>query len=155
MVNKQLVVQLLAEQKYDALIKIAAKYHKKVLRYIRLNLYHGYHNPLRWYAIEALGRLAKEFGSQKPEVYKNFLERLVLSMDQESGNVPWGSPEAMASIISSQPHLFGNFTSLLITNSLANPMCHQGLIWAISRIARVAPYLICSLPVEIKNHLHL
>ena len=140
--KKQLIKELLVEEKYEQLLKLANKRHSSTLKYIQMHLFEGINEPLRWYAIEALGRMSKEFASKDLEVYRNLLRRFLWAMNDESGNVPWSSPEAMGSIIANQPYLLGEFTPMLITNALDNPMCYRGMLWAVGRIGRVRQSLI-------------
>jgi len=140
--KKEVVKELLAKQKYKELVKLATKRHSQTLKYIQMHLFGDYDQPLRWYAIEALGKLAKELAAQEPEVYRNLIRRFLWAMNDESGNVPWSSPEAIGSIIVNQPFLYGDLTPMLITNAFDNPMCHRGMLWAIGRIGKIKPSLI-------------
>ena len=126
--KKQLIKELLVEEKYGQILKLAAKRHSQTLKYIQMHLFEELNNPLRWFAIEALGKMAKEYASKELEAYRNLLRRFLWAMNDESGNVPWSSPEAMASIIANQPYLLGEYTPMLITNALDNPMCHRGML---------------------------
>lgn len=149
MLNRKVVSDLLLQKKYDVLIDFAEKDYKKTLKFIQMELYHHIDQPIRWHAIEALGLLAKHSALNSPEIFKNLLGRFLWAMNDESGNVPWSSTEAMASIIAYQPNLFGDFTPLLITNGLDNPMCHRGTIWGAGRISQVDSKLV----VPFKNQL--
>jgi len=141
--NKKLLVkELLLEQKYAELKKLAAENHAQTLRYIQMYLFEDINSPLRWEAIEALGYLAKEYGVKEELAYRNVIRRFLWAMNDESGNVPWSSPEAMGSIIANQPELFGEYTPMLITNALDNPMCHRGMLWAVGRIGKVNNTLV-------------
>lgn len=147
--KKQLVKELLLEEKYNQLVKLAGKKHSQTLKYIQMHLFEDINEPLRWYAIEAIGRLTREFGTKKLEAYRNLLRRFLWAMNDESGNVPWSSPEAMASIIANQPYLFGEFTPMLITNALDNPMCYRGMLWAVGRIGGIRNTLVIPFIKEI------
>jgi len=140
--KKQLVRELVAEQKYEQLLKLARKKHNQTLKYIQMNLFEDINKPLRWYAIEAIGRFTREFASKEPEIYRNLIRRFLWAMNDESGNVPWSSPEGIGSIIVNQPFLFGDYTPMLITNALDNPMCHRGVLWAVGRIGKIKKSLV-------------
>ena len=142
MTIREIVYDLLKEQKYEQLLKVAKKYHTKTLKYIQMHLYEDVDKPLRWHAIEALGYLALHLAPKEPEKYKNLIRRFLWAMNDESGNVPWSSPEAIGSIIARQPFLFGEYTPMVITNGLDNPMCHRGVLWAFGKIGRVSPQLV-------------
>lgn len=147
--KKQLIKELLVREKYGPILELAAKRHSQILKYIQMHLFEDINNPLRWSAIEALGRMAKEYASKDFEAYRNLLRRFLWAMNDESGNVPWSSPEAMASIIANQPYLLGEFTPMLITNALDNPMCHRGMLWAVGTIGRVRNTLVLPFIEEI------
>lgn len=140
--NKILITELLAEERYDQLLKLARKRHKQTLKYIQMNLFEDINGSLRWYAIEAIGRLARELAPGESEIYKNLIRRFLWAMNDESGNVPWSSPEGIASIIASQPFLFADYTPMLFTNALDNPMCYRGMLWAGGRIGRIRKSLV-------------
>jgi len=140
--KKQLIKELVSQEKYAQLVKLAEKKHSRTLKYIQMHLFADINEPLRWYAIEAIGRLARELAPKKTEVYRNLIRRFLWAMNDESGNVPWSSPEGIGSIVANQPFLFGDYTPMLITNALDNPMCHRGLLWAAGRIGRVRSSLV-------------
>jgi len=140
--KKQLVRELVSEQKHEQLLKLARKRHNQTLRYIQMNLFEDINMSLRWYAIEAIGRLTRELAPKEPEIYRNLIRRFLWAMNDESGNVPWSSPEGIGSIIANQPFLFGDYTPMLITNALDNPMCHRGTLWAAGRIGKIKNSLV-------------
>ena len=74
------------------------------------------------------------------EAHRNLFVDFV-AMNDESGNVPWSSPEAMASIIANQPYLLGEYTPMLITNALDNP-CVTGDALGSGKIGRVRNTLV-------------
>lgn len=147
--KKQLIKELVLERKYESLVKLAEKKHSQTLKYIQMNLFEDINSPLRWHAIEALGRLARELAPKELEIYRNLLRRFLWAMNDESGNVPWSSPEAMGSIIVNQPFLLGEYTPMLITNALDNPMCHRGMLWAAWQIAKTRNSLVLPFVKEI------
>ncbi|MFZ5942721.1 MAG: DVU0298 family protein [Bacillota bacterium] len=142
MTNKQLIKELLEEQKYGQLVKIAGKKHSQTLKYIQMNLFGDINESLRWSALEAIGRLTREYAPKETEVYKNLIRRFLWAMNDESGNVPWSSPEGIGIIIANQPFLFGEYTPMLITNAMDNPMCHRGMLWAAGKIGSIRPSLV-------------
>lgn len=149
MTKKELIKELIVEQKYEQLTKLAIKNHSQTLKFIQMHLYGDLNKPLRWYAIEALGKLARDLAPQEPEVYKNLIRRFLWAMNDESGNVPWSSPEGIGSIIANQPFLFGEYTPMLVTNALDNPMCHRGMLWAVGRVGKVKASLVLPFIKEI------
>lgn len=160
MTKKQLIKELLLEKKYGQIVKMAEKNHSQTLKYIQMHLFGDVDGLLRWHALEAIGRLAAQLAPKEQEIYKNLIRRFIWAMNDESGNVPWSSPEGIGVIIANQPLLFQDYTPILITNALDNPMCHRGMLWAIGEIGRakaelVLPFINDILPFLQSNSLEL
>lgn len=119
---------------YQALINTASKEQAKTLKYTQSHIYGDMDEATRWYAITAFGKLAKTYADEHDEAYRNILRRCLWAMNDESGNVPWSSPEVMASIIKAAPKYSYDFTAPMLTNGLDNPMCHRGVLWAIGHL---------------------
>lgn len=131
---------------YPSLINCARTAHAQTLKYTQSHIYGDMDEPTRWYAITAFGHLARAYADLYDEAYRNILRRCLWAMNDESGNVPWGSPEVMASIIKAAPKYSYDFTAPMLTNGLDNPMCHRGVLWAAGHLGRdfsdaLAPFL--------------
>ncbi|SMB92227.1 hypothetical protein SAMN00017405_1928 [Desulfonispora thiosulfatigenes DSM 11270] len=135
MISKKNIKELILQKEYDQIISLAYQDHKKVLKYVQMNLFGNFNDPLKWYTIETIGKLAKNFGNEHQELYLNLIRRFIWAMNDESGNVPWGSAEGMGAIISNNPENFRSFTSILILNALDNFICFPGMLWATGVIA--------------------
>jgi hypothetical protein len=76
------------------------------------------------------------------------MRRLMWNLNDESGGIGWGSPEAMGEIMARQPVLAREYSAILISylNPAGNYLEHEGLqegvLWAIGRVARAYPQLI-------------
>ncbi|MBU2622772.1 MAG: HEAT repeat domain-containing protein, partial [Proteobacteria bacterium] len=76
------------------------------------------------------------------------MRRLMWNLNDESGGIGWGSPEAMGEIIARNMQLGEEFSRILISyinkdgNYLENEVLQQGVIWGIGRIAGVKPHLM-------------
>jgi hypothetical protein len=150
MPNKDHIKELLINKDFDTLAVLAGK-DSGVFKHLIQHLYDPV-EPLRWQALEALGFLVEKVQEIKPGYYRNLLSRFLWAMNDESGNVPWGAPEAMAVIIAAQPQKYGDLTPMLITTALENPILHSGLLWAVAVIAEkdqslITPFLPSLLPL--------
>ncbi|MGF7184685.1 hypothetical protein GGQ84_000769 [Desulfitispora alkaliphila] len=137
--KKDLIKNLIAKQDYERIVELATENHSQTLKYVQMQLFHPLDSPMRWYAIETLGVLTRHLAPSRIAPYKNLLGRFWWAMNEEGGNVPWSSPEAMASIISEMPDTFSDYTPLFITNGLENPICHRGVLWGVGQVGTVAP----------------
>jgi len=76
------------------------------------------------------------------------MRRLMWNLNDESGGIGWGSPEAMGEILARNNRLGDEYARILISfinengNYLENEILRQGVIWGIGRIAGVRPALV-------------
>ncbi len=100
----------------------------------------------------ALGLVATARAGAGPEGLeqgRELLRRLAWSLNEESGGIGWGAPEAMAEIMAAVPALAEEFGGMLA--SYADPSCHlhlehppllAGALWALGRLAGERPGLM-------------
>ena len=109
---------------------------------------------MTWRAIEAVGLISKEVSMEDPEFVRNTTRRLLWSMTEESGGVSWSAPEMLGEIIRSNPEEFGDLIPLVWSNRNED-VFKAGVIWAMGRIAEVAPakivFILQELSLMIKD----
>lgn len=110
-------------------------------------------NPLelvRWHAVCAFGRLVPAMADKDPESARIVMRRLLWSLNDESGGIGWGAPEAMAEIMCQSSLLRREYLHMLFSyiredgeelfqdgNYLELPLLQRGVLWGIGRIAQV------------------
>lgn len=99
---------------------------------------------LRWQAVEALGLAAGRVADRDAEFVRGIIRRLIWSLNDESGGIGWSAPEAIGEILANRPKLFAEYAPIVISlfDNLEEDYFHPGIIWAISRVAQVAPELM-------------
>jgi len=103
---------------------------------------------LRWAAVTAMGRVVARLAEQDMDAARVILRRLMWSLNDESGGIGWGSPEAMGEILACHGGLAEEYAHILISyarkggNFLEYEMLQRGLLWGIARLSEVRPYLI-------------
>jgi hypothetical protein len=99
----------------------------------------------RWRAVAAMGRVVARLAEQDLESARVVVRRCIWNLNEESGGIGWGCPEAMAEILSNSARLaeeFGRvFTSYLRPggNYLEYPAIQPGVIWGFGRLAAAYP----------------
>ncbi len=80
-----------------------------------------------------------------PEQARRVLRQLIWNLNEESGGIGWGMPEAFGEILAHQPDLAREYACIL-TGYLVNPencldheALQQGLVWALGRVKEFAP----------------
>jgi hypothetical protein len=111
---------------------------------------------LRWRAIMAAGAVVSRLAESDLESARVIMRRLLWNVNDESGGIGWGSPEAMAEIMAKSPRLAQEYASILISfidqnqNYIELEALQKGVLWGIGRISQTdpqwvqaaAPYLI-------------
>lgn len=102
---------------------------------------------IKWHAVSAIGTLMNELAEVDMEEARDVMRRLLWSMNEESGGIGWGIPEAMAEIMVVNDNLAREYGHLLISymreeNYLELPAMQRGLMWGIGRLSKVRPKLM-------------
>lgn len=102
----------------------------------------------KWLAVSALGRVVAELADQEMEAGRVVMRRFMWMLNDESGGIGWGVPEAMAEVMSCHTGLADEFHQVLVAqmredgNFLELEMLQRGLLWGIGRLAGVRPELL-------------
>ena len=105
---------------------------------------------LRHRAAVALGAVVAGLEREQPEAVRNIMRRLMWHMNEESGNIGWGIPEAFGEIAAACPQAGREFHRVLISYIIElekdDNFCDQDVLrrscyWAIGRLAQSRPDL--------------
>jgi hypothetical protein len=104
-------------------------------------LYHG-EAIIRWRSVAALGHVVSRLAATGREPARVVMRRLMWNLNDESGGIGWGSPEAMAEIMAREPGLAQEYAGILVSyldprgNFLENEGLQSGVLWGIGRLGR-------------------
>ena len=110
-------------------------------------LYHG-EPRVRWRAVSAMGEVVSRLADRHIESARIIMRRFMWNLNDESGGIGWGSPEAMAEIMVRHVQLAREFGCILISyadpegNFLEHPTLQQGVLWAWGRLGRERPEMM-------------
>jgi hypothetical protein len=121
-----------------ALLACAQGRPSNVLRYVAGRLYSADEQE-KWRAVETLGRLVSEPDLVPRLQIVELLRRFVWALNDESGAVPFGIPEAMGEILHRCPDLRPEYLPILCSNLTDHFMAQtgpieRGVIWALGRV---------------------
>ncbi|WP_459916725.1 DVU0298 family protein [Desulfocicer niacini] len=100
---------------------------------------------VKWRAVRAMGRVVAAMATEKPEQARVFMRRLMWSLNDESGGIGWGAPEAMGEIMARNKTLAREYRNILVSytnpqgNYLEYEPLRQGADWAMDRVRGVYP----------------
>lgn len=103
---------------------------------------------IKWRAVTAMGLLVRDLADVDMEKARIVMRRLMWNLNDESGGIGWGSPEAMGEILSSHEGLSIEYSPILLSyankdaNYLELPMLQRGLLWGIARLSEERRHLV-------------
>ncbi len=102
---------------------------------------------LRWRAVSAMGRVVSRLAEGDMPSAQVIMRRLLWNLNDESGGIGWGSPEAMGDIMACSRPLARDYHRLLIStidpkgNLLEHEALQQGALWGLGRLFHARPEL--------------
>ena len=103
---------------------------------------------IKWKAVTGMGAVTAKLADGNMESARVVIRRLMWNLNDESGGIGWGSPEAMGEILASNEALADEYFRILISyvrengNFQAQKTMQRGIIWGIGRLSQVRPCLI-------------
>jgi hypothetical protein len=100
---------------------------------------------IKYRAVTALGIIVAHHATQDLESARVIMRRFIWNLNDESGGIGWGSPEAMGEIMAQSEPLAKEYANLLVSymmpdgNFLEHPILQRGLLWGIGRLAHARP----------------
>ena len=144
--KKKILALLQADDPRTAMEKIAAMPPRQAVNPLFGLLYHG-DMRVRWQAVTALGVVVARLADRDPESARVIMRRLMWNLNDESGGIGWGSPEAMGEIMARSEPMAEEYSRILISylnphgNYLEHPGLQAGALWAVARLAHTRPAL--------------
>lgn len=106
---------------------------------------------LRWRSLALIGPLAARIAERRMEDGRIIVRRLMWNLNEESGALGWGSPEAMGAILAAHHGLATEFHRILASytfdpegcegNFIDHAPLRRGAYWGLGRLAEVFPDL--------------
>ena len=119
-VLKSKVRQVLQSSDFNlALEKLGRFSPRQVINPLLSFLYSG-DDEIRWRAVSGLGSVVSKFADKDMEGARLILRRLMWNLNDESGGIGWGSPEAMGEILACHEGLADEYARILISYTNKN-----------------------------------
>lgn len=145
---KRWVQELLKSSDFEkAMEKLSQLPSRQVINPLFSFLHHS--DPeIKWAAIKAMGAIVANLANEDMEEARVIMRRLMWNLNDESGGIGWGTPEAMGEILACHKELAEEYAHVLISytredgNYLEHEMLQRGLLWGIGRLAQVRAHLL-------------
>jgi HEAT repeat protein len=149
---------LLDQEAYEALVRMARGHEGKTANGL-IGLLTDSNETVKWRAVKALGQLTAQMFSEDPEGVRKVIRQLIWNLNDESGGIGWGMPEALGEILAVVPVLREEYSGLLAAYLveegclLENEQLQKGVIWGLGRLKfldqalkdKVIPFLLQAL----------
>ncbi|MFO7556444.1 MAG: hypothetical protein R6W88_14685 [Desulfobacterales bacterium] len=149
--NRQLKKKILALLKNEAFEKSLEEICKMPARQAVNPLFSFFYNSdemINWRAVTAMGAVVARLAHESLESARIVMRRLMWNLNDESGGIGWGSPEAMGEIMARQDRLAEEYAGILVSyinekgNFLEHGMLQRGVLWGLGRLAHTRPELV-------------
>ncbi len=100
---------------------------------------------VKWHAVTAMGPVLARLADKNMEAARVVMRRFMWSLNDESGGIGWGSPEAMAEALACHDRLAEEYTHILVAFMREDGFfieyepLQRGLMWGVGRLALVRP----------------
>lgn len=100
---------------------------------------------IRWRAVIAMGAVVAKLADEDMESARVIMRRLMWNLNDESGGIGWGSPEAMGEILACHEALSEEYNRILTSyakedgNFQEHKLMQRGVLWGIGRLSQVRP----------------
>jgi hypothetical protein len=92
-----------------------------------------------------MGHVVANLADKDLESARVIMRRMIWNLNDESGGIGWGSPEAMGESMAGHKRLAREYNRILVSyirpdgNFLEHPQLQKGLLWGLARLASVRP----------------
>jgi len=103
---------------------------------------------LRWRAVTAMGRVVSGLADENIESARVVMRRFMWNLNEESGGIGWGCPEAMGECLARSERLADEYGGILLSylhperNFIEHPALQEGVLWGVGRLAHARPAMM-------------
>jgi len=145
---KQKILTLLKDEKFDKVLEKICQLPARQAVNPLFSFFHNTDELIKWHAVMAMGAVVAGLGDHDMESARVVMRRLMWNLNDESGGIGWGSPEAMGEIMARHAGLAEEYAYLLVSyvnedgNYIEHPILQRGVLWGLGRLAHSRPWLV-------------
>lgn len=145
---KKKVFELLSNKGFEkGLFKISGFSARAVVNPL-FSFFYNTDELIKWRAVTAMGAVVSNLAETDMESARVVMRRLIWNLNDESGGIGWGSPEAMGEIMARHERLAKEYHKMLLSyivpdgNYIEHEILQRGVLWGIGRLAHARPHLV-------------
>jgi HEAT repeat protein len=156
---KKRVLELLRDSNFSSSLEKLRQLSCRTVINPLLSLLLDHDELVKWRAVTAIGAIVSLMVEKDTEAARVVMRRLMWSLNDESGGIGWGAPEAMSEIMAQSNTIAEEYSSILISyldeqgNFLEYEPLQKGLIWGVARLATVRSDLMKPASMHLHKYL--
>jgi len=145
------VRELLSSEDFEQVLREVRKISPRKAINPLISVFYDSDSELRQKAINAFGQVVADLANEDMEAARVVMRRLMWTLNDESGGIGWGAPEAMAEAMACHQRLAEEYVRILLSyiredgNFLEYEPLRRGALWGIGRLAQVYPEMLIEL----------
>jgi hypothetical protein len=114
---------------------------------------------VKWRAVKAIGEVVKNIAEEDMESARVVMRRMMWNLNDESGGIGWGLPEAMGEVMAQHQGLAVEYVMILKSyiredgNFLEHEPLQRGVLWGLGRLAQERPELLKNVTPHVRPFL--
>ena len=156
---KKKVLELLKDPNFSSSLEKLRQLPCRTVVNPLLSLLLDHDELVKWRAVTAIGAVVSLMVEKDAEAARVIMRRLMWSLNDESGGIGWGAPEAMSEIMAQSNKIAEEYNSILISylneqgNFLEYEPLQKGLLWGVARLATARPDLMKPASMHLHKYL--
>jgi hypothetical protein len=114
---------------------------------------------VRWRAVTAIGAVMATLAGADMDAARVVMRRMIWQLNEESGGIGWGIPEAMGETMARHGGLAQEYAHMLVSyiredgNFLEHVPLQRGVLWGLGRLAQARPWLVAEAAPDLQSFL--
>jgi len=145
---KKKVFELLSDKDFEKdILKISGFSARAVVNPL-FSFFYNSDELIKWRAVTAMGAVVSNLADSDMESARVVMRRFIWNLNDESGGIGWGSPEAMGEIMARHEGLAKEYHKILLSyimpdgNYIEYEILQRGVLWGIGRLAHARPNFV-------------
>jgi hypothetical protein len=145
---KKKILDILSHNDFEKDIVKISGYSARAVVNPLFSFFYNTNEIIKWRAVTAMGLVVSNLADNDIASAKVVMRRLIWNLNDESGGIGWGSPEAMGEIMARHEGLAKEYHKILLSyivldgNYIEHEILQRGVLWGIGRLAHARPHLV-------------
>jgi HEAT-like repeat protein len=145
---KNRILKLLKDKDSEKALHEICRYPSRQVVNPLFSFFYSIDAIVKWRAVTAMGQVVATLVEKDMESARVVMRRLMWNLNDESGGIGWGSPEAMGEIMACHQGLAEEYACILASylmkegNYIEHEALQKGVLWGFGRLAHARPHLL-------------